>query len=287
MVGPISAAYAPSLDEPSTLSDTPTVVDLGDGDIELRVNNIIFKTHKHLLNDFARLKEVIKGMERYHPDTPCITIYRDERGVDDFRNMFKVLGKRLIKGPFEFDAPTLVSALRIATAYDYPQLREFCIDRLNTSNISAVQRIKLACEFGLSDWDESAFRELVARDEAITKEEAKEIGVDRFEEIARAREEMQRKKGAIEEKVRRDEEERKRLEEEERKKREEEEQKKREAEEKARKEGGKGQEGGGGRRRRSDIDLQKQKQYLESMYGKAREIRIHPRNSELDGHVNK
>ncbi|CAE6479370.1 unnamed protein product [Rhizoctonia solani] len=233
MVGPISSLN--SAVDSFTLSDIPTVVDLGDGDIELKVNNTIFKTHKHLLNDFARLREVIKGMERCG-DTPCVTIYRDERGVEDFRNMFKVLYASLIKGPFEFDVPTLVSSLRIATAYDYPELCEFSIDRLESLNLPAVQRIKLACEFKLSDWDSSAFQELVNREEPLTKEEAREVGVDRFEEVARAREEMKRKKGVVEEKVRRDEEERKRREEEERKKREEEERQKREAEEKAKKE---------------------------------------------------
>ncbi|KAH7344489.1 hypothetical protein B0J17DRAFT_635617 [Rhizoctonia solani] len=240
MVGPISSLTSAVdsfslVDEHNTLSDAPTVIDLGDGDIELKVNNTIFKTHKHLLNDFTRLRETIRGMERYENGIPCITIYRDERGVEDFKSMFKVLYASLIKGPFEFDAPTLVSSLRIATAYEYPQLREFSIDKLGSSNLSAVQRIKLAREFELSSWDESAFQELVAREEPITKEEAREIGVNRFEEIARAREEMKRKKGVVEEKVRRDEEERKQREEEERKKREEEERKEREADEKAKK----------------------------------------------------
>ncbi|CUA73778.1 hypothetical protein RSOLAG22IIIB_01295 [Rhizoctonia solani] len=233
MVGPISSLNS-SLDS-FTLSDAPTVVDLGDGDIELKVNNTIFKTHKHLLNDFGRLREVIKGMERYG-EAPCISIYRDEHGVEDFKNMFQVLYASLIKGPFEFEAPVLVSSLRIATAYDYPKLREFSIDRLESAKLSAVQRIKLSGEFGLSSWDESAFRELASREEPLSKDEAREIGVDRFEEIVRAREEMQRRKGAVEEKVRRDEEERKRREEEERVKREEEEKKKREEEEKVKKE---------------------------------------------------
>ncbi|KAL5640824.1 hypothetical protein ACGC1H_001344 [Rhizoctonia solani] len=210
MVGPVSS---PSLAvDPFTLSDVPTVIDLGDGDIELKVNGTIFKTHKHLLNDFGRLKEMIQGMDRYG-DTPCVSIYRDERGVEDFKNMFKVLYASVIKGPFEFDAPTLVSSLRIATAYDYPQLREFSMNRLESVNFSAIQRIILAREFGLSDWDKSAFQELVTRPEPLVKEEVREIGIDRFEEVVRAREEMQRKKGAVEEKVRKDEEERKRREE--------------------------------------------------------------------------
>ncbi|CEL58200.1 hypothetical protein RSOLAG1IB_02945 [Rhizoctonia solani AG-1 IB] len=190
--------------EANSLSDSPTVIDLGDGDIELKVNNTTFKSHKHLLNDFARLREMIKGMERYNSGLSCITIYRDERGVDDFKNMFKVLYSSLIKGPFEFDAPTLVSSLRLATSYEYPELRKFSIDRLEilSAHLSAIQRIELAREFDLSGWYESAFQELVERSEPITKEEAKVIGFEGFEELARARENEKIKKGMEDERVR-------------------------------------------------------------------------------------
>ncbi|KAH7344490.1 hypothetical protein B0J17DRAFT_3657 [Rhizoctonia solani] len=203
-----------------------------------KVNNTTFKTHKYLLNDFGRLKEMIKGMERYNTGTPCITIYRDERGVEDFKNMFKVLYASLVKGPFEFDGPTLISSLRIATAYEYPELRKFSIDRLGSSTLSAIQRIQLAREFDLTAWDESAFLELVTREESITKEEARELGVEKFEELAKAREDEKRKKGAEEERLRREEEERKKKEEEEAQKRreEEEEERKKKEEEKPKKE---------------------------------------------------
>ncbi|CAE6424596.1 unnamed protein product [Rhizoctonia solani] len=223
--------------EVNSMSDAPTVIDLGDGDIELKVNNTTFKSHKHLLNDFARLREMIKGMERYSSGLSCITIYRDERGVDDFKNMFKVLYASLIKGPFEFDAPTLVSSLRLATSYEYPELRKFSIDRLESANLSAIQRIELAREFDLSGWDERAFQELVERSEPITKDEAKVIGFERFEELAKARENEKVKKGMEDERVRRGEEEKKKEEEEKKKKQEEEAaQRQREEEEKRKKE---------------------------------------------------
>ncbi|QRW19547.1 hypothetical protein RhiXN_00953 [Rhizoctonia solani] len=210
--------------EPNVVSDVPTIIDLGDGDIELKlteydplskkVNNTTFKSHKHLLNDFARLKEMIKGMERYNSGAQCITVYRDERGVEDFKNMFKVLYASLIKGPFEFDAPTLVSCLRLATAYEYPELRKFSVDRLEGAALSPIERIELAREFDLSAWDEGAFQELVGRDEPITRDEAKALG------------------GIEEEKARREAEEKKKAEEEEQRKREEEEKRQREEEEK-------------------------------------------------------
>ncbi|KAG8727818.1 hypothetical protein FRC11_012398, partial [Ceratobasidium sp. 423] len=225
--------------ESNAMSDIPTVIDLGDGDIELKVNNTIFKSHKHLLNDFGRLKEMIKGMERHNTGTPRITIYRDERGVEDFKNMFKVLYASLIKGPFEFDGPTLVSSLRLATAYEYPELRKFSvdnIDRLGASAFSPIQRIQLAREFDLTTWDESAFQELATRDEPITKEEARELGFEKFQELAQAREDVKWKRGAEEEKVRRQAEERKQREEEERKRREEEARRQREEEERKKRE---------------------------------------------------
>jgi dTMP kinase len=151
----------------------------------------------------------------------------------------------LIKGPFEFDAAVLISALRIATAYDYPELRTFSIGRLQKLCLAAIQRIQLAREFNLAGWEEAAINELVTREEAITKEEAQVLGTDKMEEVAKAREEEKKKKGMeerreeekreAEEKAKREEEERQRAEEE-RLKREAEEQAKRDEEERARKE---------------------------------------------------
>lgn len=100
----------------------------------------------------------------------------------------------MIKGPFEFDAPTLVSALRIATANDYPELRKFSIERLEKWSLLAIQRIELARDFDLTAWKDSAYKGLWTREEVIKNEEARVLGTDMMEEVAKAQEEENHKR---------------------------------------------------------------------------------------------
>jgi hypothetical protein len=103
-----------------------------------------------------------------------------------------------IDGPFNFDDSVLVSTLRISTAYDYPGLRTFAITRLEATQIEAIQRIQIAREFGLESWEGPAYQELCDREGAITQAEARVLGVDAFVEVAKKREEGERRKaGAI------------------------------------------------------------------------------------------
>jgi hypothetical protein len=62
-----------------------------------QVNNTLFKSHRHLLSKFSVLSRLIENVENgYKPNVlphilPPVFVQRDESGVDDFRNMFKVL----------------------------------------------------------------------------------------------------------------------------------------------------------------------------------------------------
>ncbi|KAF8761423.1 hypothetical protein RHS01_01150 [Rhizoctonia solani] len=101
----------------------------------------------------------------------------------------------IFTGPFVFATQTLISTLRVASTYDYHELRDYCVHYLETLPLDAVKRIELAREFDLPGWEEPAYRELEMRDEAITREEAKAIGLDAFVRIAESREREQRRRG--------------------------------------------------------------------------------------------
>lgn len=101
----------------------------------------------------------------------------------------------MLEGPFEFDYPVLLSALRIATAYDHPVLRAYAIGHLEKAELTAIERIKIAREFGMRSWEEPAYLELCARDEPITSEEASVLGMDSFVRLAGMREMEQRRRG--------------------------------------------------------------------------------------------
>ncbi|CUA73781.1 hypothetical protein RSOLAG22IIIB_01298 [Rhizoctonia solani] len=227
--------------DPQIIADNPNVVDMGQSDIELRVNNTIFKTHKYFLSKFTRLEDMIRN-SGCHDSAPCITLYRDEGGVNDINNTFKILYASTVEGPFSFDTPVLISALRIATAYGFEAMRTFAIQHLEKMSLGAIQRIQLAREFGLSSWEDPAFKELSERENAITEDEAQVLGFTTFARLAQAREDVVLKRGKLlgeqehKDKLKKEQEEKAKKEAEAKAKKEAEEKAKKEAEAKAKKE---------------------------------------------------
>jgi hypothetical protein len=109
--------------------------------------------------------------------------------------MFTQMFRSVIEGSLEFDPAILTSALRIATAYGYPALRAFTINKLEKASLSAIQRIRIAREFRFTSWEAPAYVELCERDEAITEAEANVLGMSAFVQVAKIREKEQRRKG--------------------------------------------------------------------------------------------
>ena len=94
----------------------------------------------------------------------------------------------VVSGPPKFDSSTLTSALRIATVFDYPELREFAISSLERADLAPIDRIQLSDELSLPQWEKPAFAELCQRKEPISIPEAQVLGIERFTQIARIRE---------------------------------------------------------------------------------------------------
>ncbi|KAH7344493.1 hypothetical protein B0J17DRAFT_726629 [Rhizoctonia solani] len=126
---------------------------------------------------------------------PSIVLHRDEHGVEDIINTFKILYATVIDGPFHFEPAILVSALRISTAYDFPNLRNYTMQELEKASLSAIERIQIAREFGLASWEAPAYSELSKRETTLTEEEAQILGFSAFAMIAQAREEESLKRG--------------------------------------------------------------------------------------------
>ncbi|KDN44050.1 hypothetical protein RSAG8_05782, partial [Rhizoctonia solani AG-8 WAC10335] len=161
----------------------------GDGDIQISVNGTSFESHKYLIKRFQGLKLLLDK-------NPLeISIQRGDISAEDFCEMLKVLYASIVTGPFAFTSHTLVSTLRVATIYEYHTLRDYCIQYLEMLELDAVKRIELAHEFDIPEWEKPAYQELGMRDEHITREEAKTIGLDAFVSIAEMREKEQRRRG--------------------------------------------------------------------------------------------
>ncbi|KAF8599381.1 hypothetical protein BDV93DRAFT_609337 [Ceratobasidium sp. AG-I] len=188
---PIEAAASKYLKANKDLAlETPAVhegFDFNDGDAYILAGNTLVATHKYLLKRFKKLGDRISE--------GVLVLGSEDPSIEDFRNTLKILYASVIEESCKFDPPTLTSALRLATSYEYPALRTFAINRLQDASLSAIDRIRLAREFGLSAWEEPAYVELCERDEAITTSEAGVLGLNTFVELAKIREKEQRRRG--------------------------------------------------------------------------------------------
>ncbi|KDN49516.1 hypothetical protein RSAG8_02218, partial [Rhizoctonia solani AG-8 WAC10335] len=167
---------------------------MGHSDISLQVNDTIFKTHKHVLCKFAHIEIMLQNTGQHQTTgDPSIVLRRDERGVEDTTNTFKILYATV----FHFEPTILVSALRISTTYDFSNPRDYAIRELERASLSAIQRIQIAREFDLASWEAPAYSELAKREAALTQEEAQILGFSAFAVIVQEREEEILKRGWI------------------------------------------------------------------------------------------
>ncbi|CCO35032.1 hypothetical protein BN14_09145 [Rhizoctonia solani AG-1 IB] len=178
---PGSHVASPVIVPPSRNSeDSAPMFEAGDGDMYISVNGARFETHKYLIKRFRGLKQLLEQQPAE------VSIQCNNLSENDFGEVFKLLYAT---------SHTLVSALRVATVYDYPALRIYCVQCLEALELDAVKRIDIAKEFDLPAWEEPAYHELKMRDNPITREEAEIIGLDALVRIAEMREKEQRRRG--------------------------------------------------------------------------------------------
>ncbi|CAE6462925.1 unnamed protein product [Rhizoctonia solani] len=164
----------------------------GDGDMNLIVNGIRFETHRYLIKRFKKWGDLSK----LGPGPRACIVIMGGASAEDFMRMLRVLYSTTLEGPFEFDIPTLVSSLQIATEYEYPALRNYAIKHLKRAELTAIKRIEIARKFDLPSWEKPAFMDLCNRDESITEEEANILGVAAFLRVTEIREREQRRRGS-------------------------------------------------------------------------------------------
>ncbi|KAF8761768.1 hypothetical protein RHS01_00464 [Rhizoctonia solani] len=182
-----SAHFEKSKPDPSGsqfMADDPNTVDMGIVILNFEYVKLTSMRDKHQMTSlpvqvrtFRRDDSNMKPRD-FLTSTPYITICRDDRGVSDVSNTFKIIYASVIDGPFSFDAPILISALRISSVYGFNNLRAFAIQHLEKMSLGP------------------AYKELSDREKAITEEEAG-AGIRCFYQMAREREEAMLKRGKV------------------------------------------------------------------------------------------
>ncbi|KAF8602058.1 hypothetical protein BDV93DRAFT_557825 [Ceratobasidium sp. AG-I] len=107
--------------------------------------------------------------------------------AEDIHNTFRIIYACPLESP-KFDVDVLISALRIATAYDYPKLRQFAIKKLEEEGLPCFEHLSLAREYGIPGWENVIMDQLVAKADPITLAEAQVLGLDLFVSLVTRRE---------------------------------------------------------------------------------------------------
>ncbi|KAG9122854.1 3'-5' DNA helicase [Ceratobasidium sp. 392] len=138
-----------------------------DGNIYLKIENRVFFVHRFKLVHFRQIEQMVWDHDEIVLDGT----------VSDFQNVLRIMYTSfdsLVR--FDPDTPALTSALRVATTYDYPELRAFAIRHLEAKKLPILDYLPLARDFGIVDWQERALDYLVSRDQPITEAEANILG---------------------------------------------------------------------------------------------------------------
>ncbi|CAE6403347.1 unnamed protein product [Rhizoctonia solani] len=166
-----------------------------DGTIELQTLDCIFCVHEFQLTKFAVFANRIQEAREQATESGADPSTRISIPVfmksDDFVDTLRLLYASFVPSPEvpSFDCVAFISALRIATLYDYPDLREFAIRELDDEFLlPAIRRFELANELSLFDWESAILNEFCNRSEPISEDEAISLGETRMMHILDYRE---------------------------------------------------------------------------------------------------
>ncbi|KDN37643.1 hypothetical protein RSAG8_10048, partial [Rhizoctonia solani AG-8 WAC10335] len=164
--------------------------------IYIQIEDILFNVHKSKLLDskaFARWFKVQNSEqeeERSEGLTPDNPIVMQGIAVSDLEALLKVLcAPQFADNRTSPDATLITSAFRMADLWQFPVLRGFLLS-LADRTLGDADRITFAKEFGLKEWLLAPHVKLCQRDQQLTLEEAKKIGIDSLLVINNLREEF-------------------------------------------------------------------------------------------------
>ncbi|CAE6428228.1 unnamed protein product [Rhizoctonia solani] len=183
-----------TVDDSTTNAPVHPEFAFSDGKIELQTTDFVFWLHEFQLSKFKLLSNEIREAREQAIAIAASLDYRTKlkvRGQSaDFANTFRIMYASIVPSAYslQFDSKTFISALRIATYHDYPDLREFAISKLRGFTLPTMERLQLADELTIPEWESMALSELCYRTEPISQDEAKILGVDRVLEISHRRE---------------------------------------------------------------------------------------------------
>lgn len=104
-----------------------------------------------------------------------------------------IINDNSVSSDGDLNEAALLSALPLADMWGFQETKETIIQKLERFNLTHARRIEIAHEHGIRQWFKPALSALIEREDALTAEEAVQIGFNLIVIVMRLREE---KKGA-------------------------------------------------------------------------------------------
>ncbi|KIM91718.1 hypothetical protein PILCRDRAFT_827 [Piloderma croceum F 1598] len=154
-----------------------------DGNVTLLVDGTLYRIHRYLLQKYsAPISPVFTCPHDSADDAPILLAV----STKDFDTFLSILY------PVECSALALTtvdewtSILRLAVEWNFQSIKNLAVERLSAI-ATPVDKIVLGRRFDIFEWLENAYTNVCWRDEALTIEEGKLLGVEDVIEIAAMR----------------------------------------------------------------------------------------------------
>ncbi|KIK60800.1 hypothetical protein GYMLUDRAFT_43420 [Collybiopsis luxurians FD-317 M1] len=162
---------------------------LQDGNIDFRVNNVLFRVHRHFFFPNAKALLIMGPML---PSVIDLTAFGFS--PSDFALLLSIIYPRTF-GTYEIHGVDGWSTvLKVATALNMRDIRNLAIKQL-AEIAPPADRIMMAKKYHVQSWMIPAFKELCASTEPISEEEGHKLGVEGLIKLAQMKHELQKNIG--------------------------------------------------------------------------------------------
>ncbi|KAF9478099.1 hypothetical protein BDN70DRAFT_895954 [Pholiota conissans] len=163
-----------------------------DGNIIFLLDNVLFKVHRYF---FQRDSPVFSAMFTLpHPERDTAEGEMDEKPVKltgftptDFERFLTLLYPKDFTKTELTGTEAWISVLKIATQFEFASLRALAITRIRNFLVNAPERIAVAKQYGIDNWLVQAYTDLCTRDEPLTLEEGRKVGLEDVIDLYRVR----------------------------------------------------------------------------------------------------
>ncbi|KAG8943471.1 hypothetical protein FRC03_002472 [Tulasnella sp. 419] len=158
-----------------------------------KVEETLFRVDKSVLCQFDTFREMFEGAGAHVKDS-------DEGGSDDkpivlqgvtafeMESLLYVIEARWIKNPPEVSADQWKAALHLATMWEYEQLRQFAIEKIDGLKLPNIEMLGLAVKCRVEKWLSPASVDLCLRADPLTYEEGEVLGFRYLTALSKIRE---------------------------------------------------------------------------------------------------